>query len=58
MPAHWTADHLEQLESALVVSIKRRKEVNNDLGLDYGHAKRLADEEALLRDVRNRLNGK
>ncbi|MFF5076330.1 polymorphic toxin-type HINT domain-containing protein [Actinoplanes sp. NPDC000266] len=58
VPSHWTAEQLEQLEGELVKSIARRKEVNLDLGLDYGHAKRLADEEALLRDVRNRLNGK
>ncbi|WP_306826863.1 RHS repeat-associated core domain-containing protein [Catenuloplanes nepalensis] len=58
VPSHWTVEELEQLESELVMSIKRRKEVNSDLGLDYGHAKRVADEEALLRDVRNKLNGK
>ena len=57
VPDNWTADQLEQLEKDLVASIQRRKEVNEELGLDYNHAKRLADEEALLRHVRKRLSG-
>ncbi|MBO2447353.1 hypothetical protein J4573_09675 [Actinomadura barringtoniae] len=57
IPSHWTEEDLEQLESELEISIKKRQEVNDQLGIDYRHALRLAQELRLLRQIKKELGG-
>jgi hypothetical protein len=57
VPAHWTSEDLQQLESDLIHSIATRKQGLIDLGEDPAHRYRLQQELQLLRQVQKRLGG-
>lgn len=57
IPRSWTREDLEELAQDLPLSISTRKARNAELGLDPGHARRLYEEEQLLRQVLKKLNG-
>jgi hypothetical protein len=57
VPPEWAADDLVDLADDLETSIAVRRAENSRLGVDYAHSRRIAQEEALLRQVRKRLSG-
>jgi len=53
----YSKEELEQLKTELEQSVKQRQKVNNDLGPDPGHGKRLQQEYQLIKDITKRLSG-
>jgi LysM repeat protein len=53
----YSREELEQLVLDLSESVKTRLRANQQLGLDPGHAKRIAEEHQLLKDVQKYLSG-